>query len=180
MYNSQKIRRSISKCNLSGQKRNLNVNHNRTRPSVLRLVLNFNLASLFIGYKVNCPNRGSVFAGWTREYLLVHCCVLQIFCIPGTTLYPVSRRTLSFPQFQPWMSINLNRSPLVLLPISNVPVVVSCLPRSVSLDRAEHASQQPLRPLNSAAKGVAIAPQPAPPGVCQPPQTVGPDPSMCA
>ena len=36
----------------------------------------------------------------------MHCCVLQISCTQGTTtLSPVSCRTLSFSQCQPWMSI---------------------------------------------------------------------------
>ena len=40
-----------------------------------------------------------------KVVLLVHCCVLPISCIQGTTLYPASCRMLSFSQFPPWMSI---------------------------------------------------------------------------
>ena len=52
--------------------------------------------------------------------LLVHCCVLQISCMEGTALYPVSCRTLSFSQFQPRMSTILMCGLLVLLSICNV------------------------------------------------------------
>jgi len=44
--------------------------------------------------------------------ILVHCCVLEISCIQGTKLYPVSCRTLSFWQ---WMSIILTHTQLALL-----------------------------------------------------------------
>ena len=40
-----------------------------------------------------------------KVLLLVHCCVLKISCMEGTALHPVSRRTLSFSQFQPQMSM---------------------------------------------------------------------------
>ena len=52
--------------------------------------------------------------------LLVHCCVLQISCMEGTALSPVSCRTLSFSQFQPRMSTILMCGLLVLLSICNV------------------------------------------------------------
>ena len=55
-----------------------------------------------------------------EELLLVHCCVLQISCMEGTVLYPVSCRTLTCLQFQPRMSMLLTRSHLVLLSISKV------------------------------------------------------------
>ena len=55
--------------------------------------------------------------------------VFQISCIQGTTLYPVSCRTLSFSQCHPWMSIILTRTHLVLLSISHVQEAVLCLPR---------------------------------------------------
>jgi hypothetical protein len=61
-----------------------------------------------------------------KVVLLVHCCVLDISCTQGTTLYSVSCRTLSFSQFQPRMSIIL-----ALLSISNVQGADLCLPRKI-------------------------------------------------
>ena len=54
----------------------------------------------------------------------MHCYVLQISCIQGTPLYPVS-----FSQLQPWMLIILTRTQPVLLSISNVQSAVLGLPR---------------------------------------------------
>ena len=55
---------------------------------------------------------------WLDEVvLLVHCCVLQISCVEGTALCPLSCRTLSFSQLQP-------RMPMILTSCS-LPCVVS-------------------------------------------------------
>ena len=85
------------------------------------------------------PNPKVVFAGWKGGYYLVHCCVLQISCIQDTALYPASCRTLSFSQFQPWMSI----------PVASVEHVLLFKVQysqnkwhTESLSRAEHASLQ--------------------------------------
>ena len=59
----------------------------------------------------------------------MHCCVLQISCIQGIPLYPVSAEHFSFLQFQPWMSLILTRSHLVLLAIFNIQGAVLCLLR---------------------------------------------------
>ena len=57
-----------------------------------------------------------------KVLLLVHCCVLEIFCIQGYNVPCIM-------QFQPWMSIILTCTQLVLLSISNVQGAVLCLPR---------------------------------------------------
>ena len=59
--------------------------------------------------------------------LLVHCCVLQISCSQGTTQYPISCRSLSFSQFQPWMLVILTCTHLVLLSIFNLQEAVKKL-----------------------------------------------------
>ena len=46
---------------------------------------------------------------------------------------PVSCRTLSFSHFQPWMSILLNRTQLVLSSISRVQRALLCLARFSAL-----------------------------------------------
>ena len=52
----------------------------------------------------------------------------------GGTLHPVSCRTLSFWRFQPWMSIILTRTQLVLLSNSSGQKAVLCLPGGVEKD----------------------------------------------
>ena len=60
---------------------------------------------------------------------MVHCCVLQISCIQGTPLYPVSCRTLQFLAMSAMNGIILTHTHLVLLSISNFLRAVLCLPR---------------------------------------------------
>ena len=70
----------------------------------------------------------------------MHCCVLEISCIQGTTLYPVSCRALSFSQFQPWMSIPV--APVEHVQPFNFKHSTKSGTQSLSLSRAEHAFQQ--------------------------------------
>ena len=75
-----------------------------------------------------------------KVVLLMHCCVLQISCIQGTTLYPVSCRTLNFSQFQPCMSIPV--APIEHVQLFKVKYPQKSGTQSLSLSGAEHASQQ--------------------------------------